>query len=297
MLAVTGAGGFIGTGLVAELERRGLPWRRIDRTMLEHGDGLSAALAGCGAIIHLAGLAHRDGAGAPPESEFRRVNGELPVVLARAAVAAGLRRMVFVSTIFVAGSGGGELLSPQAPARPEGAYARAKAEAEAGLREVSGIEMVILRPPLVYGPGARGNLARLEKLAALPIPLPFGAIRNKRDMVGRANLADALIFLAEAPGAAGQTFHICDRDPISLADLLTWMRASRSRGTGLLPVPAGIVRAALRAGLGAQRAHQLSGDFRVDASGLARLGWHPPHAAGFDYTAGAEKGRSNGLKP
>jgi UDP-glucose 4-epimerase len=251
--------------------------------MLDDAAGLAEALAECGAIVHLAGLAHRDGSGAPQEAEFRRVNADLPLTLAQAAIAAGVRRMVFISTIFVAGSGGKEPLSPHAPPRPEGAYARSKAAAEAALLGLSGIEIVVVRPPLVYGPGAGGNLARLERLAVLPVPLPFGSIRNRRDMIGRANLADALVFLAHSTEGAGAIFHIRDGDPISLAELLGWMRARKGRAAGLWPVPAGAVRTLLGMALGPHRRDQLTGDFAVDDASLRALGWRPPYRAGFDY--------------
>lgn len=286
MLAITGASGFVGRGLTALLDAEGREWRALDRAILADEAACQAALTGCSAVIHLAGLAHRTGPDAPDEAEFYRVNTELPVILAQRAADAGVKRFVFVSTIYVLSTHGIEPLKPSDTPRPVGPYAEAKAEAEAALLANTDIEIVVLRPPLVYGPEAKGNLARLEKLAALPVPLPFGAVRNRRDMIGRTNLAHALAFLADAPDAAGQVLHIGDGTPVSLADLICWMRARKGRSPGLFPVPEGLVRTALRLALGEQRTGQLLDDFRVDDSALRALGWTPPHPAGWDYRPG-----------
>lgn len=289
-IAVTGASGFVGRALVAELGRQDLAPRAIDRATLLDPERLATALAGCETVIHLAALAHRQGRNAASEAEHTAINRDLAIDTARVARAAGVTRFIFVSSIAVLAGGPRDapLATEMSPA-PRGAYGRAKAAAEATLAQTADIEVVIVRPPLVYAANAPGNLAALERLAALPIPLPFGAVHNQRDMVGRSNLVDALAFLTRAGSdtVAGRIFHVTDGAPLSLAQIVSLMRERAGRGSRLIPVPPALMRPVIARLRGAEMASQLLDDLRVEGSALRAAGWQPPFAAGHDFRADA----------
>lgn len=290
---VTGATGFVGRALVAELAARGDLVRAAVRTREQTVPGAaehvavgelsaatdwSAAVDGCDAIVHLAARAHVLKEAGDPLPLFRAVNRDAAIGLGRAAAAAGARRLVFVSSIGVHGltspAAGFRAESPLAPATP---YAVAKAEAEAGLREIGGIELTIVRPPLVYGRGAPGNFARLIKLVNSGLPLPFGRADNRRSLIALANLVDLLALCLDHPGAAGQAFVVADAEVTSTADLVRAIGRHLGRRPLLLPVPVAPMAAAARLlGRGAL-ADGLFGSLVVDAAAAReRLGWTPP---------------------
>lgn len=275
-IAVTGAGGFVGSAVLHELQEAGLPSLPLSRSDLAQAD-----FSGVETIIHCAALAHRTGKERPDEEAFDTVNHRLVVDLANRARSAGVKRFVFVSTIYTV-AGNLMPLTPDMPLRPrEGdAYAIAKAKAEAALMAMDGIEIVIARPTLIYGPDARANLKALMKLCDSSLPLPFGMAENRRSLVSLQNAARALVFLSteQTEKVAGRIFHLAEAEPRSTRELVTKVRQALGRGAKLLPVPLWMMKLALTM-LGKKGLYdQLFGDFLVDGSALTK--------ADFDYLPG-----------
>ena len=237
---VTGANGFVGKPLCVELFRRGHVVRAASRSAHAASDGFeqatvgsidgvtdwSAALRDLDVVIHLAARVHimKDGA-ADPLAAFRKVNVAGTLNLARQAAAAGVKRLVFVSSVKVNGeytSPGQAFTESDLPA-PQDAYGVSKHEAELGLRQIaveSGIEVVIIRPPLVYGPGVKANFAVLMRAVRRGWPLPLGAVHNQRSLVGLGNLVDLIVTCLTHPAAANQTFLVSDGEDVSTTELL-----------------------------------------------------------------------------
>ena len=295
---VTGAGGFLGRAVVDLLAARGRKVRAAVRRdaggwpahveALPVGDlsgatDWSAALEGVSAVIHCAARAHvLKETAADPLTEFRAVNTEATLALAQQAAATGARRFVFISSIGVNGSETtGRPFRHDDPPRPHSPYAVSKHEAELGLRDLAaetGLEVVILRPPLILGPDPKGNLATLERVIDKGLPLPFGLVtRNRRDLVSRDALCDLIDVVIDHPAAAGETFLVSDGAPVSTRTLLERMAAARGRSLTLLPVPPALLALPLKlTGKGAMAA-QLFGDLEVDIGHTRRtLGWSPP---------------------
>jgi nucleoside-diphosphate-sugar epimerase len=216
-----------------------------------------------------------------PLAEFRRVNTAASLELAVQAAAAGVRRMVFVSTVFVNGlETVGTPFRADDPASPTSPYAVSKHEAELGLREISrttGMELVIIRPPLVYGPGVRGNFARLVGALRRGVPMPLGAVDNRRSLVGVDNLVDLILRCSWHPNAAQQSFLVSDGEDLSTTELLRRTAHALDRKALLLPIPPAVLRL-LAAGLGQHElGRRLLGSLQVDISKTcAMLGWSPP---------------------
>lgn len=310
-IVVTGASGFVGRALCAELSRRGHPVRgalrqnAIAPALLKGVGSVAvgtinaatdwrAALAGCDAVVHLAARVHvMDDRASDPLAGFREVNAEGTLNLARQAAQAGVRRFVFVSSIKVNGEGrAAAYLETDAPA-PQGPYAISKWEAERGLERIAqetGLEVVILRPPLVYGPGVKANFLRLMLAVQSGWPLPLGAIRNRRSLLYLGNLVDAIRLCVEHPAAAGQTFLLDDGEAISTPDLIHMLARVMGRPGRLLTVPVGVLELAgmllgKRAAVG-----RLAGSLYVDSSFIrSRLEWAPPYSmeAGVAATVAA----------
>ena len=299
-ILLTGANGFVGRATLKTIQSHGLQVKAVvrrrgddmadapGREWLVAPDGPAAVpgmLRGSHAVIHLAGRAHitkNEGEAVLPI--FRSVNRDLALATYRAAGDAGVGRFVFVSTLGVLGrtppSGGFDASSPAAPQEP---YAIAKHEAESVLQEEAakgGPELVIVRPPLVHGPGAPGNLRRLLRMVARGLPLPLGSVRNRRSMVGVTNLADLLLDCASHPAAAGRTFLAADDEAISTPDIIREMAQGMGRRAVLVPIPSAMLRLGLRA-IGAGRIYdQMCTDLTVDAGEARRvLGWHPKETA------------------
>ncbi|TLM67924.1 MAG: NAD-dependent epimerase/dehydratase family protein [Deltaproteobacteria bacterium] len=293
---VTGAGGFIGSALIEQLRAAGWAVRGSVRDAAA-GEGLVAvgelgpdtdwrpALAGCDVVVHAAARAHRlREEAADPLAEFRRVNVAATLALAAQAQAAGVRRFVFISSIGVNGSinTAGPFSEEQPPA-PAAAYAVSKLEAEEGLRRLlagSGMELVILRPTLVYAARAPGNFARLLRIVAAGLPLPLAGVRNRRSLLALENLLDFIGLCCERPEAAGQLFVVADGEALSTPELIRCLAAGMGRPARLWPCPDRVLR------LGAQLTgrlaiyQQLCGDLEVDIGKARRLlAWSPPHEA------------------
>jgi UDP-N-acetyl-alpha-D-quinovosamine dehydrogenase len=297
-IVVTGANGFVGQPMCAALRQRGHEVRRIVRHApapggqpdtfaigsIDERTNWSEALQGADVVIHLAARAHvmRENA-ADPLAAFRRINVDGTERLARAAAAAGVRRMVFVSSIKVNGEAtapGAKFTEEDVPA-PRDAYAISKLEAEDALHRVAretALEVVILRPPLVYGPRVKGNFLQMINALAEGVPLPLASIRNLRSLVYVGNLADALIACATHPAAAGQTYLLCDGEDVSTPALLRTLAAALGVSARLFPFPPWLLRMLAKlAGKGAQT-DRLVGSLRVDSGKIrGQLDWTPPH--------------------
>ncbi|KAB2698070.1 NAD-dependent epimerase/dehydratase family protein [Ochrobactrum sp. Kaboul] len=275
-IVVTGAGGYIGSAVARQLHDEG-----HQVTSLSRDDLADADFAGIETVVHCAALAHRTGAERPDADAFDAVNHRLTVELAAKAKLAGVKRFIFVSTIYTI-AGNSSPLTPDMPLSPraDDDYGRAKAKAEAALLAMTGIEIVIARPVLVYGPGARANLRALMKLCDSAFPLPFGMANNQRSFVSLQNAARALVFLSQAPAekVAGRVFHLAEPRPRSTRELVSIARRAMGRPTRLLPLPPVLMRLLLT-GLGKKALYeQLFGDLVADTSSLI--------AAGFEYLPG-----------
>jgi nucleoside-diphosphate-sugar epimerase len=298
-VAVTGAGGFVGQAMCRALRAQGHEVIAVVRrgasapagTSVVEVPGLDAsalrvAFEACDAVVHLAARVHvMQETAADPLAAFRRVNVEGAVAAYRAACAVGVRRFVFLSSVKVHGEGRATPYAEGDPPAPADPYGVSKLEAEhrlASARDAGGTtDLVVLRPPLVYGPGVGGNFRRLIRLAELARrwPLPLGGLGNRRSMVAVHNLADAIRFLIEAPAAGGRTLLVSDGEDLSTSDLLARLARALGGRARLLPCPAGVMRTlAMLAGQGAI-VDRLLGTLTVDSSALrAGLGWTPPHS-------------------
>lgn len=296
-ILVTGANGFVGSSLCDTLCRRGVDFVPAVRKaalneQISVGDlgpdtDWTAALDGCDVVIHLAARVHvMNDSASDPLAAFRAVNVDATLNLARQALAKGAKRFVFVSSIKV----NGEETTNQAftafdePA-PIDPYGQSKLEAEIALQELgnaTGLEVVIVRPPLVYGPGVRANFRRLMQLVKTGVPLPLGAIHNRRSMVALDNLVDLLILCAWHPAAAGQVFMVSDDHDISISGLLRLLAAAMEKRSLLLPLPAGWIAGAAAVLGKSAVASRLLGSLQVDINHTkSTLQWQPPVSMEF----------------
>lgn len=287
---VTGASGFVGRGLCAELRRRNISVRGAVRRAPDNNDVMvgdispgtdwTAALQDCSAVVHLAARVHVMTREANPLSSYRLVNVEATEHLARTAAAQGVKRFVFVSSIKVNGESTWTVpfRSTDEPA-PIDPYGVSKLEAEQRLAQVAqdtGLEVVVVRPPLIYGPGVKANFLQLIRLVQRGWPLPFGNVRNARSMVAMDNLVDLLMTCVVHPAAPGQTFLVSDNDDLSLTELIHHVAAGLGHTPRLFSVPPGLMWSAARAvGKGAVAA-RLLGSLQVDIQRTRELlGWEP----------------------
>lgn len=295
---ITGASGFIGQRLARTLQARSRPTRLVTRShslsipgaemVMLQGAGQKPkdwrqAVDGCDAIVHLAARAHvlKDGA-ADPLVAFREVNLQLSLACAEAAIGAGVRRFVFVSSVGVHGNqtdskpfAANDDLAPCTP------YAQSKMEAERALKALctgTEMELVVVRPPLVYGPRAPGNFASLLRALRRGLPLPLGAVTaNRRSLVALDNLVDLLLTCIHHPAAAGEAFLVSDGEDLSTADLLLRMGKALGHPAKLVPVPPRLLHwCAVMLGKG-DTAQRLLGNLQIDITHTRQtLGWTPP---------------------
>ncbi len=225
------------------------------------------------AVVHLAGIAH---VGPEiPDAIYDRVNHLATAALAGAAARAGVRKFVFMSsTRAQAGAASDEPLTESTEPHPTDAYGRSKLAAEAAVR-ASGLSYTILRPALVYGPNPKGNLASLMRLAALPVPLPFGAFSNRRSLLAVDNLIAAVRFALEDPRGENETFLVADPGAISVADLVALLRSGAGRSPSLVPVPPALLSAALGVIGKRDMADRLAGTLVAEPAKLLAAGWRP----------------------
>lgn len=283
-VAVSGTSGFVGGALVVELATRGHTVVDVGRAELERmldrqdsGD----LLAGCHAAIHLAGRAHvRHERDAGRDAIYRLANRDTTLAFAAECARSGVKRFVFVSSIHVNGSTSDRPFRPDDAPAPREPYAASKLEAETGLWELSrgaGLEVVVVRPPLVYGPGAKANFLRLLKLASLPLPLPLGGVAGRRSLIGVWNLADLLIRCIDHPCAAGRTLLAADGEDIDLPELVLSLAKGMGKQARLLRVPEWLLGgAAVMLGFG-RTFEKLAGTLQIDSSETRQLlDWDPP---------------------
>lgn len=290
-ILVTGANGFVGTALCESLLEKKTnvvsAVRKKSRDDEFSIGNLSAStdwmpvLAGCNIVIHLAARVHvMDDKNVNPLAAFRVVNVDATVNLAKQAVQCGVKRFVFVSSVKVNGeeTTGKPYTAFDVPA-PLDPYGQSKLEAEIALMELSrttGLEVVIIRPPLVYGPGVRANFLKLMQLVKMGVPLPLGAIHNRRSMVALDNLVDLLITCTHHPAAAGQTFMVSDDNDVSISELLCMLANAMGKRSLLLPVPAGLISGIAALLRKSAVANRLIGSLQVDISHTKfTLGWQP----------------------
>lgn len=294
---LTGATGFVGQNLLKRLQQaRDFQLTcAVRRQSSEHNGrevivgNLSAttkwheALQDQQVVIHTAARAHvMIDEVSDPLTEYRKVNVDGTLNLARQAATAGVKRFIFISSIKVNGeqTETGQPFSSHDTPSPEDFYGVSKCEAEQGLRELAsetGMEVVIIRPPLVYGPGVKGNFANMIKLVDKGLPLPLGAIHNKRSLVALGNLVDLISTCIDHPNAANETFLVSDGEDLSTTQLLQGVAEAMGKPSRLIPVPSGLLQfGAILLGKKAV-AQRLLGSLQVDISHTQeRLNWTPP---------------------
>ena len=305
---VTGANGFVGKALCPALQHRGYEVRAAHRSSLpekaqaevvvgpiDDRTDWTAALAGVEVVIHLAARVHimHDDV-ADPLAAFRQVNVSGTEHLARSSAASGVKRLVYVSTIKVNGERTSCLAAPTVrplPANsaftetdqsnPQDPYGISKWEAEQALHRVAqdtGLEVVIVRPPLIYGPGVKGNFVQMLAVIARGIPLPLASINNLRSLLYVENLVDALINCAIHPAAAGQTYLLCDGEDISTPDLLRRLATALGMPPRLFPCPPALLKLAGKLTGKSEQVERLLGCLQVDSGKIRRdLNWQPPY--------------------
>lgn len=296
-ILLTGATGFVGGPLAEYLDSYPLfnltcavrrsssecRGRKVLVGRLGTASDWTSALVGQHVVVHLAARAHILNDEVPdPLAEYRKVNVEGTLSLARKAVEAGVKRFVYISSIKVNGeqtTEGSAFRADDAPS-PEDPYGISKMEAELGLQHLAaetGLEVVIIRPPLVYGPGAKGNFASMVKLVRKGLPLPLGAVQNRRSLVALDNLIDLIITCIDHPSAANQVFLAGDGEDLSTTELLRNVSYAMGRRPRLVPVPSGLLM--FGASLLGKKAvaQRLLGSLQVDISKTCDvLDWQPP---------------------
>jgi nucleoside-diphosphate-sugar epimerase len=302
-LAVTGANGFVASALVQRcVERiaerqadsvlaltRNMPVIRVAGAQyLEVGNWSDdtdwhAVLNGVNVLVHLAARVHvMHDTEHDPLAAFRAVNVQGTLNLARQAAAAAVKRFVFISSVKV----NGEITEPDRAftdtdvSNPQDAYGQSKHEAEHGLRQISadtGMEVVIIRPPLVYGPGVKANFAALMRAVQRGWPLPLGAVHNQRSLIALDNLVDFIVTCIHHPQAANQTFLVSDGYDLSTTELVRGMAKAAGVPPRLLPVPVWALQAGASLLGRGDAIQRLCGNLQVDISkARSLLGWVPP---------------------
>ncbi|MBD1399109.1 UDP-glucose 4-epimerase family protein [Pelovirga terrestris] len=293
-ILITGATGFVGRGLCSRLLVEGRNLRCAVRQASSIANSVAIgdigpdthwdeALKGIDTVVHLAARVHvmKDNS-SDPLAGFRCVNVDATLNLARQATVTGVKRFIFLSTVKVNGekTTSDHPYTEQDAHQPQDPYGISKQEAEDGLlrlAEETGLEVVIIRPPLVYGPGVKGNFQSMMRWIGKGIPLPLGAIHNQRSLVALDNLVDVIISCIDHPAAAGQTFLVADGEDLSTTDLLRRVGQAMGKPARLIPVPMSVLKLGARL-LGKQTmAQRLCGNLQVDISKAREvLGWTPP---------------------
>lgn len=293
---VTGANGFLGGAL---LDRLGGCATYLAKGVVRRPDSLNAqctlvlsinaftewrsVVDGIDAIVHLAARVHvMNDSAVDPLAAFRAINVEGTLVLAQQAAEAGVKRFVFLSSIKVNGeqTAFGQRFTPSDTPKPSDPYGVSKCEAEEGLRRIAeqtGMEVVIIRPVLVYGPGVKGNFLSMMRWLHKGIPLPLGAINNARSLVALDNLVDLIVTCLKHPAAANQTFLVSDGEDLSTTELLTRTASAMGVKARLLPMPVWIIQTGARLVGKRDVAQRLCGSLQVDIGKTRELlGWTPP---------------------
>jgi nucleoside-diphosphate-sugar epimerase len=284
---VTGGSGFLGGGLVRRLAEQGIAVRATHRRdnltpvagvewwslpALDDERRLAESVAGCDAVVHLAGLAHQPVRAANRAADFRRINTEGTRLLARAAARGGVRRFVFVSSVAAVCTCSDTPVDDRTPCAPIDGYGCSKLEAEQALAvelKDSATDWCILRPPLVYGPGNPGNMRRLMRLIGTGLPLPLASIRNRRSFMFVDNLIDAMVSVLRHQGSVRSTYLLSDGSDFSTPELVRALAAAAGCRVRLLAMPVSVLRALGSAGDGV---HALLGRaVGIDSTVIDRL--------------------------
>jgi nucleoside-diphosphate-sugar epimerase len=287
LIALTGATGFIGQYLLRELPKRGYRLRVLLRRPsvvpmecasavvgdLARPQNMAAALADVDGVIHSAGLAHA--MSGLPEDDYRMLNTEATIALARAAQRAGAKRFVFLSSIRAqSGPSADHVLTEGMAPHPTDSYGRSKLAAEQGLADLN-LDWVALRLVLVYGAGVKGNMAELLRFARSPYPLPLGLLTARRSLLSLDNLITAIDTVFTAPGPLRRPLIVADPVAPTIPEMIAAVRRGLGRRPGLIPVPPALLKAMLGAAGRTETYQRLAGSLVADASALARLGWIP----------------------
>ena len=295
---VTGANGFIGSALCSRLRRDGVSVRGAVRLLTSQIDGTESLVIGSissetdwtsvlrnvDQVVHLAARVHVMNDKSPdPLAEFRRVNVEGTANFARQAAAAGVKRFVFLSSIKVNGAfteAGQPFTADDVPS-PEDPYGVSKHESEQLLRQITdetGIEVVIIRPPLVYGPGVKANFESLMRWLARGVPLPLAAVtENRRSLLAVDNLVDLIVTCLNHPAAANQTFLVGDDEDLSTAELLKRMGAAMERPARLFYMPPALLKLGATSLNKSGIYQRLCSSLQLDITKTRQLlGWTPP---------------------
>ena len=288
LLALTGSTGFIGRHLLRELPKRGYRLRVLLRRPtslptntasavigdIARPQNMAAALQDVDAVIHSAGLAHA--MSGIPEDDYRVINTEATINLARAAKRAGAKRFVFLSSIRAqCGPSADDVQTEALEPRPTDAYGRSKLAAERGLAELD-IDWVALRATLAYGPGVKGNMAELMRLARSPWPLPLGGLRARRSLLAVENLLAAVETVLTTPQALRRPLIVADPLAVTVADMIAAMRGGLGRRPGVFSVPPALLALSFHVAGKDYVYERLSGALVADPSALMGLGWKPP---------------------
>lgn len=288
LIALTGATGFVGQHLMADLSRRGYRLRVLLRRPVPEfttgeqvliGDlarpiNLNEAMHGVDYVLHSAGIAHA--MSGRPEDDYRTINRDATRALAIAARQAGVKRFVFLSSVRAQCGPTSEVsVSDDDTPCPTDAYGRSKLEAEEALAQAD-VPFAALRPALVYGPRVKGNLAALFALARKPWPLPFGAFRAQRSLVALETLASAAAHVIALENAPNRSFLVADPEPVTLGQIIAAYRTGLARRPGLVPVPPALITTALALAGKAEMAQRLSGALVLRPTALTGTGWNAP---------------------
>ncbi len=303
-ILVTGANGLVGTALsgvltdnafqvIQAVRKSGAPQEFQVGELNEYTSWKNVLTLNIDSVVHLAGQVPQvDIKHVSEHCQYRRTNTLATANLARQCASYGVRRFVFVSTVKVLGEGKAEQYQVADPASPEDAYATSKWNAEQALWQISketGMEVVIIRPPLVYGPGVKANFLQLIRMIDRRIPLPLGAIRNRRSLIYLGNLVDAISLCLTHPKAAGKTFMVSDNDDVATPELVRRMATALDRYPLLLPVPVNWMKFIGKLTGKQSSIDRLVGSFTVDITPIREdLGWVPPYSMQYGFMMTAE---------
>jgi UDP-glucose 4-epimerase len=301
LLALTGSTGFIGQHLLRELPKSGYRLRVLLRRPtslptnmasavigdIARPQNMAAALQDVDAVIHSAGLAQA--MSGVPEDDYRVINTEATINLARAARRAGAKRFIFLSSIRAqCGPAADGVITEDVEPSPTDVYGRSKLAAERGLAELD-IDWASLRAALVYGPGVTGNMAQLMRLARSPFPLPLAGLRARRSLLAVENLLAAIETLLKTPKPLRRPFIVADPQALTVGEMIAAMRRGLGRRPHVFWLPSALLALSSRAAGRADMYERLSGSLVVDPAALAGIGWTPP--------LGSETGLANLMQP
>src|SRR4051812_919744 len=287
-ILVTGSSGFIGSAVSTALAAAGHRVRAASRQPghlagqeriewvqlpnLENDVNWDPFVEGMDIVVHLAGIAHRSDSF---RGDYDTINRAGTVRLAEACARHNIQRLIFMSSIGAqTGSASDQIATEQDEPNPVNEYGRAKLAAEIEIQR-SGVPYTILRPVIVYGPGVRANFALLARLAALPMPLPFGAFTNQRSLLSIDNLLQAVLLCLSSPETLNQIFIVCDPQPVTLAEMLATLRQAEGRPPWLIPVPPAAIRAIMLATGRTSLWERIGRPLVASSAKLQAAGWKP----------------------